>query len=165
MVFIPIKQKNKQELVKSKAILVKLKLIIGAGSATMTPPLGPILGQYGINIMEFCKEYNDETKDFEKGLALRVTVWVNVMKNFYFEIQGPIISIILKEFYKNEFINNEKIFIEKNKLLKDCFKIAILILSFNKGELKWQSINEEVLKIKVKEILGTCRSCKIYVKE
>jgi large subunit ribosomal protein L11 len=168
MNYISKKQEGKKETVKNKAILVRLKLIIGAGGASMTPPLGPILGQYGINIMEFCNEFNNETKEiFEAGIALRVILWINVMKAFYFEIQMPKISIILKEYYKKEFeeAKGGKVYIEKERLLKDCFKLAILSNSFNRGEKKWETMEECYLKMKVLEILGTCRSCKIYIKE
>eukprot|EP01133_Synstelium_polycarpum_P000006 gene6-9_t len=60
-----------------------------AGLAAMAPPLGPVLGQYGINIMEFCNEFNTETTNFEKGITLKVTLYINIAKAFYFEIEMP----------------------------------------------------------------------------
>ncbi|KAN0031107.1 hypothetical protein ACTA71_011360, partial [Dictyostelium dimigraforme] len=157
-----------RQSVREKPILARLKLIIGAGTASMTPPLGPNLGQYGINSIEFFNDFNTETKElFDTGMALRVILWINVMKAFYFELQMPKISNILKEYYKAEFEAGKggKIYIEKDKLLKDCFRIAILCCTFNKDEKHWETIDQKYLKMKVLEILGTCRSCKIYVKE
>ncbi|KAK5574369.1 hypothetical protein RB653_003306 (mitochondrion) [Dictyostelium firmibasis] len=168
MTYISKKQAGKKAIVREKQILVRLKLIIGAGTASMTPPLGPNLGQYGINSIEFFNDFNTETKElFEPGMALRVILWINVMKAFYFELQMPKISNILKEYYKIEFeeAKGGKVYIEKERLLKDCFKIAILISTFNKEEKQWEKIEPAFLKMKVLEVLGTCRSCKIYIKK
>ncbi|KAN0039445.1 hypothetical protein ACTFIV_003221 [Dictyostelium citrinum] len=165
MTYISKKQAMKKVLVREKPILVRLKLLIGAGTASMTPPLGPNLGQYGINSIEFFNDFNTETKElFETGMALRVILWINVMKAFYFELQMPKISNILKEYYKTEVeaAKGGNVYIEKDRLLKDCFKIAILICTFNKEEKQWETIDKKYLRIKVLEILGTCRSCKIY---
>ncbi|KAM9967926.1 hypothetical protein ACTFIW_000847 [Dictyostelium discoideum] len=140
-----LKRKTVNLLSKRKPILVKLKLIIGAGTASMTPPLGP----------------NLETKElFEVGMALRVILWINVMKAFYFELQMPKISNMLKEYYKAEFeaAKGGKVYIEKERLLKDSFKMAILICTFNKEEKQWEAIEPAYLKMKVLEVLGTCRS-------
>ncbi|KAM9977930.1 hypothetical protein ACTFIY_002716 [Dictyostelium cf. discoideum] len=165
MTYISKKQAAKKVIVREKPILVRLKLIIGAGTASMTPPLGPNLGQYGINSIEFFNDFNTETKElFETGLALRVILWINVMKAFYFELQMPKISNILKEYYKVECeaAKGGNVYIEKERLLKDCFKIAILLCTFNKAEKQWEQIEKKYLRITVLEILGTCRSCKIY---
>ncbi|KAN0016436.1 hypothetical protein ACTFIU_006403 [Dictyostelium citrinum] len=168
MTYISKKQAMKKVLVREKPILVRLKLLIGAGTASMTPPLGPNLGQYGINSIEFFNDFNTETKElFETGMALRVILWINVMKAFYFELQMPKISNLLKEYYKNEVeaAKGGNVYIEKDRLLKDCFKIAILICTFNKEEKQWETIDKKYLRIKVLEILGTCRSLYKYQKK
>nr|YP_001876537.1 ribosomal protein L11 [Cavenderia fasciculata]ABX45211.1 ribosomal protein L11 [Cavenderia fasciculata] len=165
--FITKKQSLKKEQVNSKPLLVKLKLCIGAGTAAMTPPLGPVLGQYGINIMEFCNEFNNETTIFEKGIVLKVNLYINVVKGFYFEIEKPKLSILLKELFKEEFqkSGSNKIYIEKEVLLKNCYKLAIYGCCFNKLEVKnHKELNEIYLKARLLELLGNCKSMGIYIK-
>nr|YP_209579.1 ribosomal protein L11 [Heterostelium pallidum]AAU00594.1 ribosomal protein L11 [Heterostelium pallidum] len=166
--YLSKKQNTKKEQVITKPLLVKLKLSIGAGSASMTPPLGPVLGQYGINIMEFCNEFNTETAQFEKNVVLKVNLYINVVKAFYFEIDMPKVSVLLKEMFKENFIKstNNKIYVSKKELLQNCYKVAIFKCGFNNVELKdYKQINQQFLKLRVLELLGNCKSMGIYIKD
>lgn len=79
----------------AKKITNYIKLQVAAGSATPSPPVGPALGQHGLNIMEFCKAFNAQTQDVEKGLPLTVVIAVYSDKSFTFDIKTPPASILL----------------------------------------------------------------------
>lgn len=74
-----------------------LKLQVPAGSATPSPPIGPALGQRGINIMGFCKEFNAKTEGMEKGSPVPTTITIFQDKSFTFEIKTPPASFLLKK--------------------------------------------------------------------
>ena len=73
-----------------------IKLQIKAGQANPAPPIGPALGQHGVNIMEFCKRFNAETQD-RMGLVLPVVITVYVDKSFSFIVKSPPAAILLKQ--------------------------------------------------------------------
>ncbi len=79
-----------------------VKLQVAAGSANPAPPVGPALGQAGLNIMEFCKAFNARTQEMEKGMPLPVVITVYADKSFDFEIKTPPASILLKKAAKIE---------------------------------------------------------------
>lgn len=75
-----------------------LKLQIPAGGANPSPPVGPALGQAGVNIMDFCKQFNDATKDLEKGLPIPVIITVNPKdRSFTFVTKKPPVTALLKK--------------------------------------------------------------------
>lgn len=74
-----------------------IKLQIGAGNANPSPPVGPALGQHGVNIMEFCKAFNAQTQSLEKGLPIPVVITVFSDKSFTFVTKTPPASILLKK--------------------------------------------------------------------
>jgi len=74
-----------------------LKLQVPAGSATPSPPIGPALGQRGINIMEFCKAFNAATDQLEKGSPIPVSITVYKDKSFTFVMKTPPASYLLKK--------------------------------------------------------------------
>lgn len=80
-----------------KKITSKIKLQIPAGTANPSPPVGPALGQRGVNIMEFCKEFNTKTASFEKGILTPVIITIFNDKSFNFIIKTPPASILLKK--------------------------------------------------------------------
>jgi len=80
----------------AKKIITKVKLQIPAGQANPAPPIGPALGQHGVNIMQFCKEYNERTKD-RTGTVLPVVISIYEDKTFTFILKSPPVSILLKK--------------------------------------------------------------------
>lgn len=74
-----------------------IKLQIPAGDAKPSPPVGPALGQHGVNIMEFCKAFNAETEDLEKGLPIPVVITVYADKSFTYVRKTPPASVLLKK--------------------------------------------------------------------
>ncbi|WAR44325.1 50S ribosomal protein L11 [Methylomonas rapida] len=81
----------------AKKIDSYIKLQVKAGEANPSPPVGPALGQRGVNIMEFCKAFNARTQDVEKGLPLPVVITVYSDKSFTFVTKTPPASILLKK--------------------------------------------------------------------
>ncbi len=79
----------------AKKAIGQIKLHVPAGQANPAPPVGPALGQHGLNIMEFCKAFNDQTKD-RAGLILPVVITVYEGKTFSFIVKSPPCSILLK---------------------------------------------------------------------
>ncbi|MEX6509148.1 50S ribosomal protein L11 [Jiella sp. M17.18] len=81
----------------AKKIVGQLKLQVAAGSATPSPPIGPALGQRGINIMEFCKAFNAQTQEMEKGQPIPVVITYYQDKSFTFAMKTPPVSYFLKK--------------------------------------------------------------------
>ena len=81
----------------AKKITGYIKLQVPAGSANPSPPIGPALGQRGLNIMEFCKAFNAKTQDQEKGMPIPVTITVFSDKSFTFLMKTPPASYFLKK--------------------------------------------------------------------
>ncbi|MCT8990968.1 50S ribosomal protein L11 [Chelativorans sp. SCAU2101] len=81
----------------AKKVAGQLKLQVPAGSATPSPPIGPALGQRGINIMEFCKAFNAQSQDMEKGAPIPVVITYYQDKSFTFTMKTPPVSYFLKK--------------------------------------------------------------------
>ena len=81
----------------AKKITGYLKLQVPAGSATPSPPIGPALGQRGLNIMEFCKAFNAQTQKLEPGLPIPVVITAYADKSFTFETKLPPVTYFLKK--------------------------------------------------------------------
>jgi large subunit ribosomal protein L11 len=81
----------------AKKIVGYIKLQVPAGAANPSPPIGPALGQRGLNIMEFCKSFNAKTQDQEKGMPIPVTITVFSDKSFAYEMRTPPASHFLKK--------------------------------------------------------------------
>ena len=81
----------------AKKITGYLKLQVAAGSATPSPPIGPALGQRGLNIMEFCKAFNARTANEEKGAPTPVVITIYADKSFTFETKLPPVTYYLKK--------------------------------------------------------------------
>jgi large subunit ribosomal protein L11 len=81
----------------AKKIIGYIKLQVPAGKANPSPPIGPALGQRGLNIMEFCKAFNAKTQDQEKSTPIPVTITVFSDKSFTFEMKTPPASYFLKK--------------------------------------------------------------------
>ena len=81
----------------AKKITGYLKLQVPAGAANPSPPIGPALGQRGLNIMEFCKAFNAQTQNMEKGAPLPVVITIYADRSFTFELKTPPVSHFLKK--------------------------------------------------------------------
>src|SRR5919202_104806 len=81
----------------AKKITGYVKLQVPAGSANPSPPIGPALGQRGLNIMEFCKAFNAQTQNLEKGAPIPVVITVYQDRSFTFEMKTPPVSFFLKK--------------------------------------------------------------------
>ena len=79
----------------ARKVMTTIKLQIPAGQATPTPPVGPALGQHGVNIMEFCKAFNAQTQD-KQGLIIPVVITVYADRSFTFITKTPPASVLLK---------------------------------------------------------------------
>jgi len=81
----------------AKKVDALIKLQVPAGAANPSPPVGPALGQHGVNIMEFCKAFNADTQDLEKGMPIPVVITVYSDKSFTFIRKTPPASVLLKK--------------------------------------------------------------------
>jgi large subunit ribosomal protein L11 len=81
----------------AKKISGYIKLQVPAGAANPSPPIGPALGQRGVNIMEFCKAFNAATNDMERGMPIPTTITVYADRSFSFETKTPPASFLIKK--------------------------------------------------------------------
>ncbi len=86
----------------AKKIVGFIKLQVPAGKANPSPPIGPALGQRGLNIMEFCKAFNAQTQSYEPGLKLPVVITAFADKSFTFILKSPPATVLLKKAAKIE---------------------------------------------------------------
>lgn len=80
----------------AKKVKTQIKLQIPAGAANPAPPVGPALGQHGVNIMDFCKQFNEKTKAMEAGMTIPVVITVYEDRSFTFITKMPPVSSLLK---------------------------------------------------------------------
>ena len=80
----------------AKELITKIKLQVTGGQANPAPPIGPALGQHGVNIMEFCKQFNEKTKD-RQGTILPVVISIYEDRTFTFILKSPPVAILLKK--------------------------------------------------------------------
>ena len=139
-----------------KEIAGYVKLQIKGGQANPAPPVGPALGQRGINIMEFCKAFNEKTKNF-MGKPVPVIITVYKDKKFDFEIKSPPASHFIKEAAKLKSGSQEP---GRNIVASITTKQAKEI-----AEKKMKDLNAHDLDEAVKIIAGSARSMGIEVKE
>jgi large subunit ribosomal protein L11 len=81
----------------AKKVTAYIKLQVAAGEANPSPPVGPALGQHGVNIMEFCKAFNSQTQKMEKGLPTPVVITVYSDRSFTFITKTPPAAVLLKK--------------------------------------------------------------------
>ena len=84
----------------AKKITGYIKLQVPAGAANPSPPIGPALGQRGVNIMEFCKAFNAKTQDLEKSMPIPTVITVYADRSFTFETKTPPVAFLLKKYAK-----------------------------------------------------------------
>lgn len=81
----------------AKKVTAYVKLQVAAGKANPSPPVGPALGQHGVNIMEFCKAFNAQTQQLEPGLPIPIVITVYSDRSFSFILKTPPASVLLKK--------------------------------------------------------------------
>jgi|TARA_B100000767_G_scaffold213060_1_gene200337 large subunit ribosomal protein L11 len=139
----------------AKKVSTILKLQIPAGSANPSPPVGPALGQAGVNIMDFCNAFNAETQSAEKGLPLPVVISVYEDKSFTFVVKTPPAAVLIRKA-----LNIEKGSGEPNKV--KVGKISRKQLE-EIAKMKEPDLNANDIDNAVKIIAGTARSMGVEV--
>ncbi len=138
----------------AKKVAEKFKLMIQAGQANPSPPVGPALGQRGVNIMEFCKAFNEKTKD-KMGFKIPVEITVYTDRSFTFETkQPPATDLIMKEAGIKKGSDNPL----KNKVGKLTKEQILKIV-----DLKIDDLNTDDREQAAKIIEGSCRSMGVEV--
>lgn len=131
-----------------------IKLQIPAGKATPAPPVGPALGQHGVNIMSFTKEFNERTKD-KAGLIIPVVITVYADRSFTFITKTPPASVLIKKACK----------IESGSGVPNKTKVAKITKAQLKeiAEMKMPDLNAANVDTAISMIAGTCRSMGVEV--
>ncbi len=131
-----------------------IKLQIPAGKATPAPPVGPALGQHGVNIMQFCKEFNEKTSK-DAGLVIPVVITVYADRSFSFITKTPPASVLLKKACK----------IESGSGVPNKTKVATVSKADLKAiaEQKMPDLNAASVEAAMSMIAGTARSMGIVV--
>ena len=140
----------------AKKVTEKFKMMIPAGSANPSPPVGPALGQRGVNIMEFCKAFNERTKD-KMGFKVPVEITVYADRSFTFETkQPPASELIMKAANIKSGSDNPL----KNKVATlTAAQIDEIV------EKKIADLNTDDREMAAKIIAGTCRSMGVDITE
>lgn len=140
----------------AKKVIANIKLQITAGKATPSPPVGPALGQHGVNIMEFCKAYNAMTQN-QEGMVVPVIITVYADRSFTFVTKTPPASVLLKQAAKiakgSSNPKREKVATVTAKQVKDI------------AELKFNDLNAVDMDNAIRIIEGTARSMGIEVQK
>jgi large subunit ribosomal protein L11 len=140
----------------AKKIIAQIKLQCPAGQANPSPPVGPALGQHGVNIMDFCKAFNARTQD-QQGLIIPAVVSVYADRSFSFITKTPPAAVLLKKAAK----------IAKGSGEPNKVKVAVVSRDQLKeiAEIKMEGLNANDIDAAIKIIAGTARSMGIDVEE
>jgi large subunit ribosomal protein L11 len=138
----------------AKKVVAVVKLQCPAGAANPSPPVGPALGQHGVNIMEFCKSFNARTQD-QKGLVIPAIITVYADRTFTFELRTPPAAVLLKRAAKIEKGSGEPNRIKVGKVTRAQVKEI--------AELKKPDLNANSVEMAMRIIEGTARSMGIDV--
>lgn len=140
----------------AKKITGMIKLQLPAGKATPAPPVGPALGQHGVNIMGFCKEFNAKTAD-QPGMIIPVVITVYQDRSFSFILKTPPAAVLLKKAAG----------IESGSGVPNRTKVATVSAAKVKeiAELKMPDLNAASLDAAMSMIAGTARSMGIVIEE
>lgn len=139
-----------------KKVVGYIKLQIPAGQANPAPPVGPALGQRGVNIMEFCKQFNARTQD-KQGLIIPVVITLFSDKSFTFITKTPPASVLLKRAAKLEKGAADPLRTKVGKVTKAQLREI--------AEMKMADLNARDIEAAMRMIAGTARSMGIVVEE
>jgi len=139
-----------------KKVIGKIKLQIPAGKANPAPPIGPALGQHGVNIMQFCKEYNAKTQD-QAGTIVPVEITVFEDRSFDFVLKTPPAAVLLKKAAG----------IEKGSAAPNKTKVASLSMAkvTEIAKLKMPDLNATTIEAAERMIMGTARNMGITIQD
>ena len=139
----------------AKKIVAKVKLQIPAGAANPSPPVGPALGQHGLNIMGFCKEFNARTQD-QKGMIIPVIITVYADRSFTFITKTPPASVLIMKALK----------LDKASGVPNRNRVGVLSKAQVEeiAKLKMPDLNAASLEAAMRSIEGTARSMGVDVK-
>ncbi|MFZ0841902.1 MAG: 50S ribosomal protein L11 [Xanthobacteraceae bacterium] len=141
----------------AKKITGFLKLQVPAGAANPSPPIGPALGQRGLNIMEFCKSFNAQTQQLEKGSPIPVVITIYQDRSFTFEMRTPPVSYFIKKAAKldsgSKAPGRDKVGSITREQVKEI------------AEKKVKDLNSSTLEAAMRMIEGSARSMGIEVRE
>jgi large subunit ribosomal protein L11 len=138
----------------AKKVIGQVKLQLPAGKATPAPPVGPALGQHGVNIMEFCKQFNAKTSD-QAGLVIPAVITVYADRSFTFELKTPPAAVLLKKAAG----------IESGSGVPNKTKVGKVSRAKVKeiAELKRRDLNANDIEAAMRMIEGTARSMGLEV--
>ena len=139
----------------AKKIVGFIKLQIPAGKANPSPPVGPALGQRGLNIMEFCKAFNAQTSSMEPGLKLPVVITAFADKSFTFVLKSPPATVLIKRAIK----------LDKGSSRPNADKVGKITRTQLEeiAKIKTKDLTGANLDAQVKTIAGTARSMGVTV--
>jgi len=140
----------------AKKVVGYIKLQVPAGAANPSPPIGPALGQRGLNIMEFCKTFNAKTQDQEKGMPIPVVITVFSDKSFSFDMKTPPASYFLKKAAKLD---------SGSKAPGRDFRGVVTMAQVRTiAEAKMKDLNATNVDAAMQMIIGSARSMGIEVR-
>lgn len=138
----------------AKKVKTQIKLQIPAGAANPAPPVGPALGQHGVNIMDFCKQFNEKTKSLEGGMLVPVVITVYDDRSFTFITKVPPVSALIKKACGIAKASGD----QKVKIAKITKKQVLEI-----AKQKMPDLNASTVDAAVKLVEGTAKSMGIEV--
>lgn len=133
----------------AKKVVGQIKLALPAGKATPAPPVGPALGQHGVNIMQFCKDYNERTRD-QAGLVIPVEITVYEDRSFTFILKTPPTSVLIKKALGIESGSGEPNTKKVGKLTKDQVREI--------AQVKMPDLNAGSIEAAMAMVEGSARS-------
>ncbi len=139
----------------AKNVVAKIKIQIPAGQANPAPPVGPALGEKKVNIMEFCKRFNESTKNEEPGLIIPVEIFVYQDRSFDFTLKRPPVPVLLKRAAGVDKCSPDP---KRQKVGKVTMEQVRRI-----AERKLPDLNTDELDAAVEMVLGTARNAGIEV--
>ena len=140
----------------AKKVTGMIKLQLPAGKATPAPPVGPALGQHGVNIMGFCKEFNAKTAN-QAGLIIPVVITVYQDRSFSFILKTPPAAVLIKK----------ELGLESGSGVPNRTKVGTLTKDQVRkiAELKMPDLNAATIETAMSMIAGTCRSMGVVVED
>jgi large subunit ribosomal protein L11 len=138
----------------AKKIVAVIKLALNAGKANPAPPVGPALGQHGVNIMMFCKEYNAKTAD-QVGMVIPVEISVYEDRSFTFVLKTPPASVLIRKMAKIERGSNEP----NKKKVGNITKAQLREIA----QIKLPDLNANDIEAAMNTVAGTARNMGVTI--